>query len=262
LRPAAQPAGVRGRPGAGLQPGGACFGGGRGPRGGRGPDAGGRLAAAGRRARRAAAPPAPRVPGEGLPAGQPRAPAQALRAGATHLCRANALHTTRGAGAEHRPGVKHGQLGGVLDALRLRMCRVRREMACLLAILARLRKHCAGVALRQRHSFESVLHKTVTAGEKVPCEVMTCSTTALCAACAKPAPELAILSPWVLWSRQYEPTIAELQRKYEVVVRERALLVLQRDRLTAAISMQVCRCRVLALKGHAIHVLAWCKPVC
>ena len=60
----------------------------------------------------------------------------------------------------------------------------------------------------------------------------------------------------MLWSRQYEPTIAELRRKYEVVVRKRALLVLQRDRLTAALSTQVCRCRAVALKGHAGHVLA------
>lgn len=40
--------------------------------------------------------------------------------------------------------------------------------------LARLHKHCAGVALRQRHRFNTVLHKTVAAGERVACEVMTC----------------------------------------------------------------------------------------
>lgn len=38
---------------------------------------------------------------------------------------------------------------------------------------------------------------------------------------------------------QYEPTIAELRRKYEAVVRERALLALQRDRLAAAVNDQV-----------------------
>ncbi|KAK9846353.1 hypothetical protein WJX81_002170 [Elliptochloris bilobata] len=36
----------------------------------------------------------------------------------------------------------------------------------------------------------------------------------------------------------YEPTIAELRRKYEAAVRERALLVLQRDRLAAAVIEQ------------------------
>ena len=38
---------------------------------------------------------------------------------------------------------------------------------------------------------------------------------------------------------QYEPTIAELRRKYEAAVRERALLALQRDRLAAAVNDQV-----------------------
>ena len=38
---------------------------------------------------------------------------------------------------------------------------------------------------------------------------------------------------------QYEPTIAELRRKYEGVVRKRALLTLQRDRLAAAVNDQV-----------------------
>lgn len=38
---------------------------------------------------------------------------------------------------------------------------------------------------------------------------------------------------------QYEPTIAELRRKYEAVVRERSLLALQRDRLAAAVNGQV-----------------------
>ena len=38
---------------------------------------------------------------------------------------------------------------------------------------------------------------------------------------------------------QYEPAIAELRCKYEAVVRERALLVLQRDRLAAAVNGQV-----------------------